>query len=65
MRGSIFMRPSIFRMKAAVAASIIRNKMALLLSMLNLLVMDSGLVYVYVNVYAKIGGLFRDNFVKR
>jgi hypothetical protein len=47
MRGSIFMRPNIFKMKAAATASMIRNKMALLLSMLNLLVIVSGLVYVY------------------
>jgi hypothetical protein len=47
MRGSIFMRPNIFKMKAAATASMIRNKMALLLSILNLLVIVSGLVYVY------------------
>jgi hypothetical protein len=47
IRGSIFMRPNIFKMKAAATASMIRNKMALLLSILNLLVIVSGLVYVY------------------
>jgi hypothetical protein len=47
MRGSIFMRPNIFKMKAAATASMIRNKMALLLSILNLLVLVSGL-YMYM-----------------
>jgi hypothetical protein len=61
MRGSIFMSPNIFRVKAAATASMIRNKMTLLLSIPNLQVIVLWLVYVY----AKSGESFRDIFVKR